>query len=378
MPKKGENIYKRRDGRWEGRYIKGKAASGKSMYGYVYGKTYRETKAKLIDASANRENAISKSLRNDVLLFNVVAWDWFEHNRITVKLSTSNKYRNLLTKYILPAFENCPISSLSYNMVEDYCQWLLASGGSKQQGLSTKTVADILSVIRNILKFAEKHGINTTCDAASIRIKQSTSEMRVLSRYEQETMCQYLCSDLNSYNIGILMCLYTGLRIGELCALQWEDISLQDHTIHVHRTMQRVQLQPESSKKTSVIITTPKSNCSIRTIPLPTNLVDIISKYRTTSSGYFLTNTNQTFIEPRIMQNKFKKVLDECDIEPANFHALRHTFATRCVEVGFDIKSLSEILGHASVNITMNRYVHPSMELKKENMQRLGNLLAVK
>ena len=117
MPKKGENIYKRRDGRWEGRYIKGKAASGKSMYGYVYGKTYRETKAKLIDASANREKAISKSLRNDVLLFNVVAWDWFEHNRITVKLSTSNKFRNLLTIYILPAFANCPIRSLSYNMV---------------------------------------------------------------------------------------------------------------------------------------------------------------------------------------------------------------------------------------------------------------------
>ena len=127
-----------------------------------------------------------------------------------------------------------------------------------------------------------------------------------------------------------------------------------------------------------MIITTPKSICSIRTIPLPNELYKILIKHQKVSVGYLLTNTNNKFIEPRTMQNKFKKILKSIGIEDTNFHTLRHTFATRCIELGFDVKSLSEILGHATVNITMNRYVHPTLEMKKENMQKLSNLLAVK
>ena len=179
-------------------------------------------------------------------------------------------------------------------------------------------------------------------------------------------------------NIGILVCLFTGLRVGEICALRWEDISISDKTIHVHHTLQRIQNRSGEGAKTRIVITTPKSRCSIRLIPIPDALIRLLVLYRETSSGYFLTNNKNKYVEPRIMQNHFKKVLKENAIAPANYHALRHTFATRCIEVGFDIKSLSEILGHASVNITMNRYVHPSMELKKENMQKLSSLLAVK
>ncbi len=125
-------------------------------------------------------------------------------------------------------------------------------------------------------------------------------------------------------------------------------------------------------------MTTPKSTCSIRRIPLPDEISDILILNQKSASGYLLTNDDFKFIEPRTMQNKFKKVLASAGIADANFHALRHTFATRCIELEFDVKSLSEILGHATVNITMNRYVHPSYEMKKENMQKLSELLAVK
>jgi len=160
-------------------------------------------------------------------------------------------------------------------------------------------------------------------------------------------------------------------------ALQWEDISFSENIIHVHQTMQRIQCN-EDNTKTKIIITTPKSPCSIRCIPIPSELVSIIQMHKQCSHGFVLTNSVQQYIEPRTMQNRFKYALEQASIDTANYHALRHTFATRCIELGFDVKSLSEILGHATVNITMNRYVHPSMELKKENMQRLSSLFPVK
>lgn len=126
------------------------------------------------------------------------------------------------------------------------------------------------------------------------------------------------------------------------------------------------QDKSSSEKKTRIVLTTPKSACSIRTIPIPDPLIKILNDHQTSSRGFLLTNSETRFIEPRTMQNKFKTALKKSEIESANFHALRHTFATRCVELGFDVKSLSEILGHATINITMNRYVHPTLEMKKK------------
>lgn len=174
------------------------------------------------------------------------------------------------------------------------------------------------------------------------------------------------------------MCMYTGMRIGEVCALKWKDILLDEHCIFIESTMQRLKSDNKEFAKTEVIITSPKSNSSTRTIPIPDNLYEILKKHRCSGEAYLLTGNSLRFLEPRTLQNHFKSALKICGINDANFHALRHTFATRCVEIGFDVKSLSEILGHASVNITLNKYVHPSMELKQKNMNRISDLLAVK
>ncbi len=287
-------------------------------------------------------------------------------------------YRNLLSSYILPVFGSKQLRDITHEFIETQCNFFLVSGGLKENGLSSKTVSDILSLIRNVLQFATRNGKAISCDARSIQIKRQTKEMRVLSRAEQEKLCQYLYSNLDSCNIGILVCLFTGLRVGEICALRWEDVSFSDYTIHVHQTLQRIQDRTNSEYKTRIVVTTPKSACSIRTIPVPHGLMTILTAHKASSTGYILTNSDQNPLEPRTMQNHFKKVLKNSGITSANYHSLRHTFATRCIELGFDVKSLSEILGHASVNITMNRYVHPSMDLKRENMQRLSDLLAVK
>lgn len=225
MARKGENIYKRKDGRWEGRYIKSRSSTGKANYGYVYAKSYREVKAKLISQSSCTSNSVTVDPEISSDQFEQVAMEWFQAICPKVKESTSNKYRNLLSSYILPVFGSKQLRDITHEFIETQCNFFLVSGGLKENGLSSKTVSDILSLIRNVLQFATRNGKAISCDARSIQIKRQTKEMRVLSRAEQEKLCQYLYSNLDSCNIGILVCLFTGLRVGEICALRWEDVS---------------------------------------------------------------------------------------------------------------------------------------------------------
>ena len=232
MPRKGENIYKRKDSRWEGRYIKSRSLEGKAIYGYIYAKTYREVRSKLHEKSCATPIASDPIMSPD--LFGTLAQEWLSNARLQTKESTANKYQNLLDSYILPFCKNQPLSEFSYVYIEDYCQKLLSSGGKRENGLSPKTVSDTLSVIRSVLKFAIKKGKTVPCDGSSIQIKQVQKGMRVLSKTEQETLCRYLYSEPNPYNIGILLCLFTGLRVGEICALRWEDISFEEQVIYVY------------------------------------------------------------------------------------------------------------------------------------------------
>lgn len=377
MSRKGENIYKRKDGRWEGRYIKSKAPSGKTQYGYVYARTYRDVKEKLCSALVLSSQQARLPQSANTIYFSAAASEWIANITPQVKESTVNKYQNLLQSYILPIYGNQTLDHITYEFIENQCNHLLLHGGKNASGLSPKTVTDALSVIRSILKFAVRKGYFVPCDGTAIQIKQLSASMRVLNRTEQERLCTYLNSEITPYNVGILVCLFTGLRIGEVCALRWEDISFSAQTIYVHQTLQRIQTKSCSEKKTRVVLTAPKSTCSIRAIPIPEPLIKLLVDYQTVQNGFLLTNSDSRYIEPRTMQNRFKTALKKSEIKPANFHALRHTFATRCIELGFDVKSLSEILGHATVNITMNRYVHPTLEMKRNHMKKLSTLFPV-
>ena len=376
MPKRGENIYKRKDGRWEGRFAKEKQ-DGKTHYGYVYAKTYAEVKEKLLyEKTHYMEVTMLHSNKN--FTFHELAEEWFCSLQPQIKESSSVKYRNILESYLYPTFSNRNIYSIEENELREFAGSLLKNGKKNQTGLSPKSVTGIISVMKSVFLFGNQKGFDISIDTNNIYIKQNPHTMRILSLPEQEKIYDYICKNLDLCNLGILVCMYTGLRIGEICALKWQDISFVEQYIYVHQTMQRLQNYESTTSKTKVLVTPPKSSCSIRKIPIPDEIFTLMAPLRQKENSYFLTGSDHKYVEPRSMQYRFQSVIKKCNIPPTNFHTLRHTFATRCVELGFDVKSLSEILGHASVNITMNRYVHPSMELKQENMNKLSDLFAVK
>lgn len=372
MAKKGKNIYKRKDGRWEGRYIKNYDLSGKIRYGYVYGKTFREAREKQEKAQAdlmNRPVAASHGKQN----LTAFCEEWLLLNRNRVKKSTYIKYRNTIQRYIVPNLGHCLPQFIDASLLETFSHELLVNGAlQKGGGLSAKTVRDILTVLHAILKYIQTQKGYLIPDFRMIYPKESKKEMRVLSKEEQDRLVRYLLNDMDDCKFGVLLALMTGMRIGEICALRWQNISLLNQTVQVGATMQRLQLANPSVQKTSVTIDDPKSLTSKRTIPLMPQTVELCRKMgKHPPQAFVLTGQAGHFMEPRSLQYRFKKYTQECGFSDVNFHALRHTFATRCVEVDFEIKSLSEILGHASVQVTLDRYVHSSMELKRENMNKL-------
>ena len=377
MSKTGENIYKRKDGRWEARFLKSKEGN-KVKYGYVYAKTYNEVKEKLFNAKISYKEKIQNNLCEKHSTFKEWAEIWIDTLYPKIKLSSITKYRYILNNYLFPRISDKIVSKITFLEVNLMVTELQNSGGVKKGSLSPKTVSGIMSVMKTVLELAAENGEQTNINFRKINIKQIQKPTRILSVEEQLLLSNALCNDLTLTNLGILLALYTGLRIGALCALKWDDISFESKCIYVHNTMQRIHINVSQKVKTQIIITQPKSDCSIRTIPIPDKIIPLLYSKRCNAQTFLLTGSTTKYIEPRTMQNRFKSILKKCDIDTVNFHVLRHTFATRCVEIGFDIKRLSEILGHSSVNITLNRYVHPSMELKQKNMNMLSDLLAVK
>ena len=376
MSRKGENIYKRTDGRWEGRYLK-RTPDGKSRYGYVYAATYREARAQLLRAAALWETA-PKREPNEANLLAAVAERWEKNIAQQVKESTFVKYHSIITRHILPTLGQVSVEEMTHERIESAALQWLHEGGQNNGPLAPRTASDILSVLRSILRFARRGGAVIPCDGSSVRIRRPPVDIRVLTRLEQENLREYIYNNVSARNVGILLSLFAGLRVGEICALRWEDIALDEHLLYVRHTMQRIQNLEPVGPRTRVIVTSPKSASSTRMIPLLEDLAEMLRTIPGEHKGYFLTGREDVIAEPRNMQYHFHKVLTRCGIADANYHALRHTFATRCVELGFDVKSLSELLGHSTVSMTMDRYVHPSLEHKRENMQRLSLLIGSK
>lgn len=372
MSKKGENIYKRKDGRWEGRYIKFYNGDGKAKYGYLYGKTYSEVKSKLRDVQADLKYGILPKSQATIT-YSEILIAWLQSSRINVKESTYMRYKQLIDKHIAPSLGIFQLNRINTQLVERFVDDKLNCGRlDGNGGLSPKTVTDIITIIKSSMEYASYNGFSVACNLSKLSIKKKEKEMRVLTTQEQKSLTCILLSETDLSKLGVLLSLYTGIRIGELCALRWENLSIDDKTLRVRETMQRIQ-SPESSEKskTKIVITEPKSKCSIRDIPLPDFILDIVKEFQSSPKSFVLTGERNRYIEPRTMQNRFQRYVKESGIQRANYHSLRHTFATRCVEVGFEIKSLSEILGHANVNITLNRYVHSSFDLKSNNMNKL-------
>lgn len=369
MSKRGTNIYKRKDGRWEARYIKGRDEKGGICYGYLYASSYEEARRRQAEKIAGNWK---EALQLESPLFEKAAKDWLAVKKLKVKESTYAKYLVNVHRHILPLIGNTPIDQLTTKRLLDMSHQLL------EIPLAPKTVRDLLVMVKGILREAARIGEGRFLPPEIVYPPDMRRELRILTHSEQQRLEAILCTEISMDKLGILICLYTGLRVGEICALRWGDICLEKSWIRVDRTIQRIQaVQDDDWSRTKVVIQSPKSRTSRRTIPIPPFLTELLSPFlQDAPQTYILTGRTDHYLEPRTYQNHLKRYLQLADIPDIPFHALRHTFATRCVEIGFDVKSLSEILGHANVNITLNRYVHASLSLKRQNMNRFSSLMS--
>lgn len=366
MPKKGEKIYQRKDGRFEARYVKEILPDGKKKYGSVYAVSYQEAKEKRQRLTNNSLYMECEASIHSMTTLSEIIPQWLEQKKKRVKESTLQKYQTIISNHIQPALGTLPLTSIKRQTLEKYAANQLAGGNQIDGGkLSAGTVNDIMCVLGMILEFASVEcGINKP----KIQIiREERHVMRVLSADEQQQLEKILLSNMDIYKFGVYLALYSGMRIGELCALQWKDIDISDGVICINKTLQRLK---HKEKGSYIAISEPKTISSNRVIPLHKGLLPMVKKFQK-SDGYALAGSNGKFTEPRLLQKKFKKYIKEAELPDTNFHALRHTFATRCVEMGFELKSLSEILGHSDVKITLNKYVHSSLSLKQKNMDLL-------
>lgn len=369
MSKKGENIYKRKDGRWEARYVKLRTQGGKIQYGYCYAKSYREAKEKLCCIKAELINGSAATQNVQKKMLAAFCDEWLTLKRGTIKDSTYIKYSTAIGKHIKPSLGGLTVACLTSLVTEQFAHDLI-----HKEKLTPKTAKDILVVLNSVLKYAAKQA-PYLCKTEIPYPKAEKKEMRVLTREEQDSFTSYLLKDIDNFKFATLFALLTGLRIGEICALRWRDVSLTEETVCVKCTMQRIKnLDCDAGSKTKVVISSPKSYSSARVIPLSPLALELCKKFYGTPNAYVLTNEAERFAEPRVLQYKMKRYTSDCGLVGVHFHTLRHSFATRCVEVGFEIKSLSEVLGHASPQITLERYVHSSIELKRENMMKLATI----
>ena len=361
MARHGENIYKRKDGRWEGRYRNGCKPNGSTRYSSVYGRTYNEVRTLLV----KKRNEAQPHLSKCSATFGELAKEWLSSIKNSIKESTYANYFCKLQKHILPKLGRIKYEKLTANFLNEFSQEKLS------EDLSAKYVSDILNVIKAITRFA---GRAYNCEDKAVNVivpkNRKIAEKPVLDSIQQKKLLSYLAEKPSASNVGIAMTLMTGLRVGELCALQWKDIDLKNGLVNVTKTMQRIQ-DFEGKKATKIIIGTPKSKTSVRSIPIPRPILNMLKTLKAGDEEFFLTGKD-LYAEPRTMQYRFQSILKKLRLPKFNFHALRHTFATNCATLGFDAKTLSELLGHSSVEITLNRYVHSSLDRKRSCMEMLS------
>lgn len=371
MARHGENIRKRKDGRWEARYQTLDAEKGRKVYRSVYGYTYEEVKKKRTDAirmerkepdCASDQPSREEGTSCKQILFSQAAAEWLKEISERRKYSTYVKYGNIYRIHMEERLGLFPLSSMPNQKIQEKISDHLSA-----EGLSDSIRKSICSVTKQILAFA---GSKYSVCVPALDLPVAKPGKRIIetfSKAEQSRLLACIYNGIDPYKTAILLCLYTGMRLGELCALKWEDIDFRDGTVTVNRTVQRIAVNGYI-KKTILMETNPKSESSKRLIPLTDEMTRLLKQLK--REGDYVFGRNKP-LEPRTLQYQMRKILREADVDNRNFHILRHTFATNCVESGMDIKTLSVILGHSDVKITLNRYVHPTLDSKRKQIGQL-------
>lgn len=300
--------------------------------------------------------------------FSKVAELWKADKKQYVKKSTYAAYCLLIQSHLLPEFAN--LDDIKEDTVQDFVNRKLASR------LSQKTVRDILVVLKMILRYGAKHGLMELHQFDIVfPTERERQDIEVLTITNQRQLMTYVKEHFTFLNLGIFICLNAGLRIGEVCALQWDDIDVTAGVIRVSKTIQRIYLVDGEEKYTELIVDKPKTKNSIREIPMTRDLLALVRPLKKIVRGdfYVLTNASNP-TEPRTYRTYYNRLLTELGLPKMRFHGLRHSFATRCIESKCDYKTVSVLLGHSNISTTLNLYVHPNMEQKKKCIDTMGKM----
>lgn len=367
MSRKGENIRKRKDGRWEARYIKERGTgSTATKYGYVYAYSYNEVRKKRQELITRLDSESTMDPPASDLTFNQIYLLWLGSVQNELKPSTLSCYKNLAQKHLVPHFGELEISQMTDKLVQGFVR--------QKKDVLTASTMRLLSVIFNhIIRYASAN-YESSCSNLTISYAKNHSKQKFLMKNADYSKLEtYLLNKDSTSAFGLLLGMQMGLRIGEVCGLLWSDIDLDTGILSVNRTVSRISLLENNVKKTLLYIGTPKSKSGIRQIPMTQFQIEM-TKIKMGNPDHFILTDNAQCSEPRSIQRKFKRILKKLDIPDTNFHTLRHQFATRWIEYGFDYKSLSEVLGHASASTTMNIYVHSNAEQKQKYMEQLHSI----
>lgn len=361
------NIYRRKDGRYEGRLNIGKKADGKMQYKYVYANSYEECTAKIQQfISFYYKGKPITSLAK--IKFQDIGYQWLSVAKNHTKESTWSIYAYVLKRYLNPAFGKWELYLINETVINEFINRLLTKGAAiSRKPLSKVTVHNIIVILKMIFGFMEKQYAIVN-PVKNIHLSKINTRKKFLSDKHWQIICAALQKDESATATAISIAVYMGLRIGEICALQKHDIDFDNNILLVCKTVQRINYTA-IGKKTKLVVGEPKSPTSRRYIPIPDILIPRLKKFcQEYSPDDFLFGKNNKPLEPRTLQCRFKKFLQKNDIPVINFHQLRHKFAGNCVENNVDIKVLSEILGHSNVSITLNYYVHPTMDFKRRQL----------
>lgn len=345
-------IYKRKDGRYETRFVKKVKEGGKKIYGYVQGNSYRDVKIKKIRLEAYyKEKSYIESYEQS---FNCKIDNWLNNKKPKIKMSSYTTYVTIVENRIRPIFGS---QKLGYMKKDTFNNYIILLQQKKE--LSLNTIHDIAIILKQIITYNNlKFEINVP--------PKLQKEISVFTTEDIKIIEKRALTYNNRYIFGIILSLYTGIRIGELCALKKSDFDLRNLIMRVEHTVIRVKNNDSSGYKTKVIYTNPKSKKSVRVIPIPDILRNYLRHYlkNMSENNFFLTNSDKA-IEPRSYSNIYHRFLKYWGIKNKKFHTTRHTFATKADETQMSTKALSEILGHSSTSITQSLYIHPSLNYKR-------------
>lgn len=297
-----------------------------------------------------------------------------KYERVSLKTRSYNKYNYFIQLHINPVLGEYELTDLSPTFLQEFLIQKMNYGNLKTGNpLSVNTVLSILSILKQALKLAFLLHLIPSNPTESIKLPVGREkEILALSREEQKNIERYCLKSKKNNYLGILICLYTGIRLGELLALTWENVDLKNKLLFIKKTSYTAKV----NGKNEVIIDQPKTKKSIRVIPIPESLYALLKLHESKNKSEYVIHTYQhKIVETRAYQRTFQSILRKCKIKHYNFHCLRHTFVTRALELGVDVKTLSEILGHTNVSITLNRYAHSMLDYKIEQMNKIGMLL---